>query len=101
MNEIENKQPNSARKWLITINNPIEKGFTHDAIIKKLADRTAIKYWCMADEVGNEEETFHTHVFVYAANKIRFDTMQKILRCALGCLQRYGGRKQSILVQIR
>lgn len=78
MNEIENKQPNSARKWLITINNPIEKGFTHDAIIKKLADRTAIKYWCMADEVGNEEETFHTHVFVYAANKIRFDTMQKM-----------------------
>ena len=64
MNEISGVNNNKqSRKWLVTINNPIEKGFTHEKIIEVLEQFKGCVYYCMSDEIGLEEETFHTHIF--------------------------------------
>lgn len=55
-----------SRKWMVTINNPLEHGFDHDAIQQVMAKiRGASLYWCMCDEEGDECETLHTHIFIY------------------------------------
>ena len=39
--------------YQLTINNPIEKGYTHDNIKSKIIDNfRTITYFCMADEMG-------------------------------------------------
>ena len=52
-----------SRKWLITINNPIEHGFDHARIKAAVLDLPSVLYWCMCDEQGDECETLHTHVY--------------------------------------
>ncbi|MCM1187170.1 MAG: replication protein [Lachnoclostridium sp.] len=69
----ENSQ---SRKWLLTINNPIEKGFSHEGIENALSKLKSIVYWCLSDETG-AEGTFHTHVFLYSTGGIRFSTILK------------------------
>ena len=64
------------RKWQITINNPAEKGFTHERIISELSTLKSTVYWCMADEIGAEEETPHTHIFVAFSSAVRFSTLK-------------------------
>jgi len=41
-----------SRKWLLTINNPLDHGMTHDEIIDR-AQKFNPDYFCMADEIGN------------------------------------------------
>lgn len=65
-----------SRKWQLTINNPIDKGYTHDKIVDILSDFKSIVYYCLSDEIG-EQGTFHTHIFIAAANGIRFSTLLK------------------------
>ena len=43
-----------SRKWLITINNPLEHGFDHARIKAAVNDLPALLYWCMCDEKGDE-----------------------------------------------
>ena len=66
----------NARKWQLTINNPIEKGFDHAAIEAILAEIKSVVYWCLADEIG-EEGTFHTHIFLCGSSVIRFETIKR------------------------
>lgn len=66
-----------SRKWLLTINNPVEKGFTHEHIKELLADMKSVVYWCMADEVGGHTNTYHTHLFICSRSGIRFSTIDK------------------------
>lgn len=70
------KTPDRARKWLITINNPTEKKLTHTEIKSILKGLPSLIYWCMADEIGNETGTYHTHVYICLKNPIRFATLQ-------------------------
>lgn len=65
-----------SRKWILTINNPIEKGFTHDEIRKTLSGLSSVSYWCMADEIGNKTGTFHTHIFLCGSGGIWFSTLK-------------------------
>ena len=58
----------TSRKWLITINNPIEHGFDHARIKAAILDLPNVLYWCMCDEQGDECETLHTHVYLVALN---------------------------------
>ena len=51
------------RKWQLTINNPQDKGLDHDAIKLALDDLRSLDYYCMADEIGLETHTPHTHLF--------------------------------------
>lgn len=65
----------SSRKYQLTINNPIEHGFTHEKIKENL-QTLKIVYWCMCDEIG-EQKTPHTHIFLYSKNAILFSSIQK------------------------
>lgn len=66
-----------ARKWQITINNPSDYGFTHDAIRECVLKLKSVVYWCMSDEIG-ASGTYHTHVFLAASNAIRFSTLKNL-----------------------
>lgn len=65
-----------SRKYLLTINNPSEKGYSHDKLKEIISGMKSVVYWCMADEIGLEEETPHTHVFLCSKNSVRFSTMR-------------------------
>ena len=62
------------RKYLITINNPIDHGFSHDAI-KEVLFKSNPAYFCMADEIG-DNGTPHTHAFAYFTSPVRFNTLR-------------------------
>lgn len=67
-----------SRKWQLTINNPADKGLDHEAIKKALEQLTACSYYCMADEIGLETQTQHTHVFVVLRNSTRFSRIKRL-----------------------
>ena len=66
-----------SRKWLVTINNPVEKGFDHNAIKAQLQLFKNCAYWCMSDEIGKDGGTYHTHVFICCTGAVRFSTLKK------------------------
>ncbi len=72
----ENVKDSQSRKWQLTINNPVEKGFTHEKLNSILASMASVIYYCMADEIG-ENQTYHTHVFLCGRSGIRFSTLKK------------------------
>lgn len=63
------------RKWLLTINNPSAHDLSHEAIAAVLGKLKNLDYWCMCDEIG-QSETYHTHVFIYRSNPIRFSALK-------------------------
>ena len=71
-------QKNTAsRKWQLTFNNPAEHGWTHDRIREVLRTFPTMCYWCMADEIGANEQTPHTHLFInLAPSNCRFSTLK-------------------------
>ncbi len=74
----ENKNINIQRNsFLLTINNPKDRGYTHDFIKEELITRfSTLKYFCMADEIG-EKGTPHTHIYVCFNSRVRFKTLKK------------------------
>jgi len=66
----------SHRKYQLTINNPLEHGFSHDTIRSIISDFSGCRYWCMCDEVG-EQGTKHTHVYLLFRNAVMFSTIQQ------------------------
>lgn len=70
------KNDTKSRKWLVTINNPAEKGYTHERIKEVLSEFESMVYWCMSDEIG-EEETYHTHIYIHLRSATRFSTIKK------------------------
>lgn len=64
------------RKWLLTINNPIDAGFSHERIVDLVGTMTTVSYFCLVDEVG-EQGTYHTHLFLYSEAPIRFNTLKR------------------------
>ncbi len=66
----------SSRKFQLTINNPLDHGFSHERIKAILSEFSALLYWCMCDEVG-EQGTPHTHVYLVFKNSTMFETLHK------------------------
>lgn len=66
----------ASRKYLLTINNPLDHGFTHETIKRLLSEFAGIIYWCMCDEIG-EEGTPHTHIYMVFKNAVMFNTVQR------------------------
>ena len=64
-----------SRKWLLTINNPEKHECTHETIIAILSTIKDITYWCMCDETG-KGDTYHTHLFIYRKNAMRFSMIK-------------------------
>ncbi|AQR93352.1 replication protein [Clostridium saccharoperbutylacetonicum] len=69
------KNDSYSRKWQLTINNPVEKGFTHEFLKDKLGEFKNLVYWCMSDEIG-ENGTYHTHLFIACSGTVRFSTIK-------------------------
>lgn len=70
---------NSVQKhsYQITINNPLDKEFSHEQIRKTLVERfPTLRYFAMADEIG-EQGTPHTHLLVIFSSRVRFSTIKK------------------------
>lgn len=69
------KTDTQSRKWQLTINNPADKGYTHDRIKEILSAMKSVIYWCMADEIG-DQGTYHTHIYLQGRSGIRFSTLR-------------------------
>lgn len=74
-----------SRKYQLTINNPLGNSentnddvikFTHEEIHKRIENLSTVSYYCMSDEIGLEEKTYHTHIFIYSEAPIRFSTVK-------------------------
>lgn len=70
-----------SRKWIITINNPSDKGFSHEKIEAILEEIPKMVYWCMCDEIG-ENMTYHTHIYYALEAAQRFSRVKKIFNGA-------------------
>lgn len=62
-----------SRKWQITINNPLDKGYTHEKIKGELNKFKSTLYYFMADEAG---QTHHTHIYIVCSSPLRFSTLK-------------------------
>ena len=62
------------RKYQLTINNPLEHGFSHEVIKQILGEFKSFIYGCLGDEIGAQP---HTHVYVVFRNAVMFSTMQQ------------------------
>lgn len=81
--EKKKKLPSRSRKWLLTINNPLDHGYPHGVIKDTLRYIEGLDYWCMCDEIGGNTQCYHTHVFIMRKNSgIRFDHMKKLFPTA-------------------
>lgn len=61
--------------YQLTINNPKEKGWTHEHILKVLRENfKTLTYVCMADEMGS---CYHTHIFVAFTSRVRFSMVKR------------------------
>ena len=67
-----------SRKYQLTLNNPSDKQLDHDAIKDKVAQLKSAVYWCMADEVGLETQTPHTHIYIQLRSPARFSRIKKL-----------------------
>jgi len=65
-----------SRKFLLTIQNPEEKGFTHDVLRDTCAALNA-DYCCMADEIAPATGTKHSHLFIFRKSAIRESTIRR------------------------
>lgn len=64
----------SYRKYQLTINNPVEHGFSHETIKRIIQELSGCLYWCMCDEEG---ATPHTHVYMAFSNAKEFTSVQR------------------------
>lgn len=72
-----NDKNRRSRKFQITINNPDKhKNCSHDDIKKIMERWDNIIYYCMCDEIGTQEETLHTHIFVQYKNPVYFNSIK-------------------------
>lgn len=63
--------------YQLTINNPIEKNYTHDRIFEILKTNfKTLVYACMADEKGTIYN-IHTHIFVCFSSRVRFSMIKR------------------------
>ncbi len=84
------KKDLQARKYQLTINNPLDVKisdpenadikiscpFSHEEIKERMKTLKSVIYWCMADEIGLEGSTPHTHIYCVANSPIRFSTIK-------------------------
>lgn len=65
-----------SRKWCLTINNPVEHGYPQDRIIDLINSFKSVTYWCLCDEIGGQEHTYHTHIYIYRKSPIKFKQLK-------------------------
>lgn len=71
------KEDSQLRSAQITINNPEKNGFNHDQIKAAFKELASTKYYVMADEIGGNQGTYHTHIYAMFNAPVRFSTLKK------------------------
>lgn len=72
-----------AYKWLITINNPDDKGIAFEDLPKIIDSKwKKVIYYCYCKEIGNETHTPHFHIFLYTQNQIHGSSVSKAFKNA-------------------
>ena len=75
---MENTKDTQRNAYQLTINNPLDYGYSHNKIKKLLLNKfTTLQYFCLADEIG-EEGTYHTHIYLHCRSRVRFSTIKKV-----------------------
>lgn len=69
-----------SKKWLMTINNPLDCGLDHERL-KEIFSLFRPLYYCMADERATTG-TYHTHAYLFAHSPVRFSTIKNRLPTA-------------------
>ena len=67
-----------SRKYQLTINNPEEKQLGHEQIKAILTGLKSVVYWAMADEIGLETHTRHTHLYLQSRTPLRFSQIKRL-----------------------
>lgn len=70
------KEDSRARKWLLTINNPEEKGYTNELVEEKAQGFASFRYACYSHEIGCENHVYHIHIFLVFDEPVRFSTIK-------------------------
>ena len=66
--------------YQITINNPVEHGFSHEEIKKTLVENfTTLQFFFFFVEMGT---SYHTHIYVTFTSRVRFSKVKKAFPCA-------------------
>lgn len=65
------------RKWQLTINNPLENGYTHEKLKEILNKFKGCIYYCISDEKGLKEETYHTHLYFVCKSAVKFSVIKE------------------------
>lgn len=90
-----------SRSFLITINNPIEKGFTNENIIELIHEKFPTRiYWCMVNEIG-DAGTPHVHIFVYLSRKRRWSAVMNIFQHQAHLESEVRGTPQQVRAYLR
>lgn len=67
-----------SRKYIITINNFLEHGYTRAIIREKIKALKSLVYFCAAEEKGLETATHHIHIYIVFSSGVRFSTMKNV-----------------------
>lgn len=70
----ENKR---SRKWLLTINNPLDHGITDNYIKDSLLKYKSLVYYCFSHEIGGEKKVPHVHIYIHLKNASSFNAIKK------------------------
>lgn len=81
-----------SRKWQLTINNPLEKDYTHDKIKKILHSFKPLIYYCISDEIA---KIHHTHIYILFKSPVRFSTLQNRFNKQAHIEKAYGTSNQN------
>ncbi len=68
-----------SRKFLLTVNNPKEKGLDIEKCLKLAQSLKGLVYACVSLEIGVKEHTPHIHMFAYYENPKSWDTVRKLI----------------------
>ena len=66
-----------SRRFLLTINNPDDYGYTEESLKLKLGSLKSCIYYCFSKEIGNVEHTPHYHVYIVYKYPKLFSTIKK------------------------
>lgn len=74
-NENSIEKDTQHRKYLLTLNQPFEKGYTHEKINEILQNNfKSIRYYCFAEEMGTKH---HIHIYINFSSPVRFSQVKK------------------------
>lgn len=75
------KKNTRSTKYLLTINNPNEHGLDRETLIRKCEELGAT-YYAISDEIGLNEKTPHSHLYIVFRNARSFNTLKNCFESA-------------------